>query len=123
MTYPRGLLLVIPTYLICSMFLTTYTLGIGATALSFDYNFSTASLWDQEQLKFMGASYPGNNRIVLTNDTANLTGRVAHNQWRTQEWARPQAAFVDCSITVAWCYSIQRRWASRPRPSPLLPGA
>ncbi|CAM0948562.1 unnamed protein product [Alopecurus aequalis] len=95
MTYPRGLLL--------PMFLATYTLRIGSAALSFDYNFSTTSLWDHEQLKFMGVSYNDTDRIVLTNDAPNLTGRVAHQQsvhlWddRTEERA---------SFETTFCFAI-----------------
>uniref|UniRef100_A0ACD5YD59 Uncharacterized protein n=1 Tax=Avena sativa TaxID=4498 RepID=A0ACD5YD59_AVESA len=75
MADPRCHLL--PTFLVnCTLILATYTLG--ATALSFNYNFAIPG--DRAQLRLINASYAGVDRIILTDEVSNLTGRVAHPQ-------------------------------------------
>uniref|UniRef100_A0ACD5Z0J8 Uncharacterized protein n=1 Tax=Avena sativa TaxID=4498 RepID=A0ACD5Z0J8_AVESA len=74
MANPRCHLL--PTFLInCNLILATYTLG-GTAALSFNYNFAIPA--DRAQLKLIDVSYAGVDRIILTDEVSNLTGRVAH---------------------------------------------
>ncbi|KAI5001698.1 hypothetical protein ZWY2020_026348 [Hordeum vulgare] len=72
MAHARSIL--IPTYF---LFLAAYTTA-HAAALSFDYNFTVPG--DREHLKFINASYAGRDRIILTDDSSNLIGRVVHRK-------------------------------------------
>ncbi|KAM3372824.1 hypothetical protein ACQJBY_019622 [Aegilops geniculata] len=79
MAHARGILL--PAYyhlmISCYLLLAAYT-ARRAAALSFDYDFTNPT--DREQLNFINASYPGRDRLILTDDTSNLTGGVTHRQ-------------------------------------------
>ncbi|EMS55123.1 Lectin [Triticum urartu] len=78
MAHARSIL--IPTYYLIScyiLFLAAYATP-RAAALSFDYDFTVPR--DRKQLKFINASYAGRDRIILTDDSSNLTGRVVHRK-------------------------------------------
>ncbi|KAE8773219.1 Lectin-domain containing receptor kinase A4.2 [Hordeum vulgare] len=72
MAHARSIL--IPTYF---LFVAAYTTA-RAAALTFDYNFTVPGA--REHLKFINASYAGRDRIILTDDSSNLTGRVVHRK-------------------------------------------
>ncbi|CAM0907933.1 unnamed protein product [Alopecurus aequalis] len=73
----RCFLHLLPTYLSCYLYLATYT-APGAAALSFDYDFTIPR--DRAHIKLINASYARTDRIILTDEVPNLTGRVAHRQ-------------------------------------------
>ncbi|XP_020188255.1 L-type lectin-domain containing receptor kinase IX.2 [Aegilops tauschii subsp. strangulata] len=80
MAHARSIL--IPTYYLIScyiLFLAAYATP-RAAALSFDYDFTVPIPRDRKQLKFINASYAGRDRIILTDDSSNLTGRVVHRK-------------------------------------------